>query len=153
MYQRKKGRLRVQADDLWSFVGSKTNQVWLWLAIDAETRLIVGVAVGRRDTATAEELWYSLPPESRQRAVCYTDFLKAYAAVLPSKRHQVVDKASGQTAHIDRLNNTFRQRCSRLVRKTLSFSKKLANHIRAIWLFIHDYNARILARLQPITTS
>jgi insertion element IS1 protein InsB len=146
-------RLKVAADALGSLVGSKANRVWLWLAIDAETRRIVGVAIGRRDAQTAEELGYSLPPDYRQRAVCYTDFLKAYAAVLPSKRHKAVDKASGQTAPIERLNHTFRQRCSRLVRKALSFSKKLANPIGAIWLFIHDYYARILARLQPATTS
>src|SRR5512137_1990515 len=29
-----KSRLVVQADDLWSFVGTKPNQVWLWWAID-----------------------------------------------------------------------------------------------------------------------
>jgi hypothetical protein len=28
-----------------------------------------------------------------------------------------------------------------IVRKTLSFSKKLANHIGALWYFVHDYNA------------
>ncbi|MDM8561711.1 IS1 family transposase, partial [Thiotrichales bacterium HSG14] len=28
-------------------------------------------------------------------------------------------------------------------RKTLSFSKKLSNHIGAIWFFIHHYNANI----------
>jgi IS1 family transposase len=148
----KKRRLTVQADEMWSFVASKANQVWLWLAIDVESRLIVGCTIGPRDTETAEDLWYSLPPEYRQRAVCYTDFLQAYARVLPSKRHRAVDKASGKTAYIERLNNTFRQRCSRLVRKTLSFSKKLANHIGAIWYFIHHYNARILAQLDPITT-
>jgi IS1 family transposase len=32
---------------------------------------------------------------------------------------------SGKTNHIERFNNTMRQRISRLVRKTLSFSKKL----------------------------
>lgn len=143
----------MQADELWSFVAHKGNQVWLWLAIDAETRLIVGVAIGPRDKQTAEDLGYALPPDYRQRAVCYTDFLQAYASVLPSKRHKAVDKASGKTAHIERLNNTFRQRCSRLVRKSLSFSKKLANHIGAIWYFIHHYNACILAPLAHLTTS
>ncbi|NEO55161.1 MAG: IS1 family transposase, partial [Okeania sp. SIO3B5] len=29
------------------------------------------------------------------------------------------------------------------VRKTLSFSKKLSNHIGAVWNFIHHYNATI----------
>jgi insertion element IS1 protein InsB len=133
-------------------VGSKANQVWLWLAMDAQTRLIVGCAIGPRDKQTADDLWFSLPPEYRQRAVCYTDFLQAYASVLPSKRHKAVDKASGKTSLIERLNNTFRQRCSRLVRKTLSFSKKLANHVGAIWYFIHHYNACILAQLVPNTT-
>jgi IS1 family transposase len=36
-----------------------------------------------------------------------------------------VGKETGLTAYIERLNNTLRQRISRLVRKTLSFSKKL----------------------------
>ncbi len=44
------------------------------------------------------------------------------------------------TQHIERFNCTLRQRVSRLVRKTLSFSKRLDNHIAAIWLFIHHYN-------------
>jgi len=40
---------------------------------------------------------------------------------------------------IERFNNTLRQRVSRLVRDTLSFSKKLANHIGAIKYFICRY--------------
>jgi len=36
---------------------------------------------------------------------------------------------------------------ARLVRKTLSFSKKIENHIGAIWLFIHDYNCKIRQKL------
>ncbi|TRU23760.1 MAG: IS1 family transposase, partial [Microcystis aeruginosa Ma_SC_T_19800800_S464] len=38
-------------------------------------------------------------------------------------------KETGQTNHIERLNNTFRQRISRLVRESLSFSKKMENHV------------------------
>ena len=41
-------------------------------------------------------------------------------------------KESGLTGYIERLNNTFRQCILRLVRKTLSFSRKLENHIAAI---------------------
>ena len=133
-------------------MGSKAEQAWLWLALDADTRMIVGCAIGPRDKATAEDLWHCLPPESRQQAVCFTDFYQVYARVLPSKRHQAVGKETGKTAHIERFNNTLRHRCSRLVRKALSFSKKLANHMGAIWYFIHDYNARIRARLEPTTT-
>jgi IS1 family transposase len=43
----------------------------------------------------------------------------------------------GGSSPTRRLNNTLRQRISRLVRKTLSFSKKRENHIGAIWFFVH----------------
>ncbi len=95
--------------------------------------MIVGGAIGSRDKATAEDLWFSLPPDYRQCAVCFTDFYPVYASVLPSKRHKAVGKEPGKTAYIERFNNTLRQRCSRLVRKALSFSKTLAHHIGAIW--------------------
>ncbi|MGK7915046.1 MAG: IS1 family transposase, partial [Prochloraceae cyanobacterium] len=41
-------------------------------------------------------------------------------------------KGTGLTSYIERFNNTLRQRVSRLVRDTLSFSKKLQNHLGAI---------------------
>ncbi len=143
--------MTIQCDELWSFVGKKANKQWVWLALDTETRLSVGCFVGSRDEAGARGLWRALPPAYRQCAVCYTDFWRAYAGILPSKRHKPVAKASGNTSYIERFNNTLRQRCARLVRKTLSFSKNLENHIGAIWYFIHDYNARRLHRLS--TTS
>jgi IS1 family transposase len=138
-----KGRLTVECDELWSFVGNKNQKQWVWLALDRETREIIGVAVGARDEATAQQLWESLPAVYRQCAVCSSDFWDAYACVLPSKRHRPVGKESGQTSHIERLNTTLRQRISRLVRKTLSFSKKVENHIGAIWYFVHHYNASL----------
>ncbi len=97
--------------------------------------------MGSRSRRSAQRLWQSLPPVYRQCAVCYTDFWDAYAQVLPSKRHRPVGKDSGKTNHIERFNNTLRQRVGRLVRKALSFSKKLVNHVGAIWYFIHHYNA------------
>ena len=45
-----------------------------------------------------------------------------------------------KTNHVERFNYTLRQRVSRLVHATLSFSKNLANHIGAIRYFICDYN-------------
>lgn len=141
--RKSKGKLTIECDELWSFVFSKINKVYIWLAIDRKTREIVGCYVGDRTAKSAQKLWESLPGVYRQCAVCYTDFWKAYESVLPSKRHRPVGKESGETNHIERLNNTFRQRISRLVRKSLSFSKKMDNHIGAIWYFIHDYNAQL----------
>lgn len=142
-----KGPLKVQMDELWSFVDSKGNKQWVWLAIDAETREIIGCYIGDRSRASAKALWESLPGVYRQCAKVYTDYWEAYVTVIPSKRHEAVGKERGLTSYIERLNNTLRQRVSRLVRKTLSFSKKLENHIGAIWLFIHDYNRNIREKL------
>lgn len=138
-----KGRLTIECDELWSFVDNRGNKVWIWLAKDRDTGEIVGVFIGSRDKEGAKGLWDSLPPVYRQCAVCFTDFWEAYNSVFPSKRHRAVGKETGQTNHIERFNNTLRQRISRLVRKTLSFSKKIENHIGAIWYFIHHYNASL----------
>lgn len=98
---------------------NKGNKQWSWLALDADTREIVGVYIGARDEAAARGLWDSLPSVYRQVyrqcAVAYTDFWAAYAAVFPSSRHQAVGKETGKTSYVERLNNTFRQRVSRLV--------------------------------------
>jgi IS1 family transposase/transposase-like protein len=141
---KKKGRLTMQCDEMWSFVGNKGNKQWIWLAIDVETREIVGVHIGDRSEQGAKKLWDALPSVYRQCAVAYTDFWRAYALVFPSPRHKAVGKESGKTNYIERFNCTMRQRVSRLVRKTLSFSKKLQNHIGAIWFFIHHYNSSLL---------
>lgn len=136
-------RLAIECDELWSFVQNKANKRWVWLAIDRDTREIVGVCIGSRGIESAKALWNSLPAVYRQCAVSYTDFWDAYAASLPSERHCAVGKETGQTNRIERLNCTLRQRISRLVRKTLSFSKKIANHIGAIWHFVHHYNVSL----------
>lgn len=141
-------RLVVQMDELWSFVDEKGNKQWVWLAMDRATREIIGCHVGDRSAQSAQALWESLPRHYRQYARIYTDHWEAYAVVLPSKRHFAVDKDSGLTSHIERLNNTLRQRISRLVRRSLSFSKKLENHVGAIWNFIHHYNQKIREKLQ-----
>jgi len=113
--------------------------------MDRKTREIVGVYVGDRSKQGAKGLWKSLPSVYHQCAICYTDFWASYENVIPENRHRAVGKESGKTNHIERFNNTMRQRISRLVRATLSFSKKLENHIGAIWYFIHHYNACLQA--------
>jgi IS1 family transposase len=137
------GALSVQMDELWSFVDDKGNKQWVWLALDVTTRELVGCYIGDRSKDAALALWQSMPAVYRQCAMLYTDHWEAYKTVLPQKRHCAVGKETGLTSYIERFNNTLRQRVSRLVRKTLSFSKKLENHIAAIWNFIHYYNELI----------
>ncbi|NET11183.1 MAG: IS1 family transposase [Symploca sp. SIO2B6] len=55
--------------ELWSFVDHKGNKQWAWLAIDAQTREIIGCVIGDRSEATARALWDSSPGGDRQCAV------------------------------------------------------------------------------------
>ena len=128
---------------MWSFVYNKGNKQWIWLALDVNTREIIGVHLGARSREGARKLWNSLPAIYRQCAVSYTDFWEAYQQIFPRNRHQAVGKETGKTNYLERFNCTMRQRISRLVRKTLSFSKKVENHIGAIWYFIHHYNSSL----------
>jgi insertion element IS1 protein InsB len=76
----------------------------------------------------------------REQATFHTDQYDVYTGVIPAEQHRAITKKARKTNHIKRFNNTLRQRVSRLVRETLSFSKTLANHIGAIKYFICYYN-------------
>ena len=64
---KEKGKLTPQMDELWSFVDDKKNKQWVWLAIDADTREIIGCYIGdsrsgrlcQRSRQSAQALWDS----------------------------------------------------------------------------------------------
>ena len=53
--------LVLEVDELWSFVGNKKNDQWLWIVIHAETRQILAFHVGNRTKASGEALMAKLP--------------------------------------------------------------------------------------------
>ncbi len=125
---------------MWSFVGGKFAVVWVWAALDADTRAVVAMVTGDRSELTATELFEALPEEYRRDAIFLTDFWPAYRAALPDGRHGECSKGDGLTNHIERFWCTLRQRRARFVRKTLSFSKCPLNHVGALWYFVRLYN-------------
>jgi insertion element IS1 protein InsB len=141
------GRLEVEADEMWSFVAKKANKQWVWIAMDKQTRQILAFHVGDRSHGSAKQLWANLPAVYREQATFYTDQYAVYTGVIPAAQHKAITKQARKTNHIERFNNTMRQRVSRLVRDTLAFSKNLANHIGAIKYFICYYNLTRAAAL------
>jgi insertion element IS1 protein InsB len=129
----------LELDEIWSFVRKKDHQRWLWTAMCRRTRQIVGFAIGDRSTATCLRLWESIPDEYKH---CHTfsDFWQAYQHVFPAETHHCVGKETGATAHMERWNNTLRQRVGRYVRQTLSFSKSDEYHDMVTKWFIVQYN-------------
>jgi len=133
-------RLEVEADEMASFVQKKANKQWIWIAMDARSRQVIVFYVRDRSRRSAKRLWTKIPEAYRQHATFYTDQYVVYEGVIPAAQHRAINKWARTTNHIERFNNTLRQRVSRLVREALSFSKKLVNHIGAIKMFICHYN-------------
>ena len=80
------GQLTIECDEMWSFVDNKKNEVYIWLALDRNSREIVGCFIGDRTRKSALQLWASLPTIYQQCAVAYTDFWQAYKTVIPHER-------------------------------------------------------------------
>ncbi len=129
----------LELDERWSFVGSKANARWVWIALCRQTRQVVAYFVGDRSAESARALRERIPPTYRCR-VTRSDFWLAYDEVFPRRTHRCTGKSAGQTCHVERFNNTLRQRLGCFVRKTLSFSKCDRMHALALRLFIHQYN-------------
>jgi insertion element IS1 protein InsB len=133
-------RLEVEADARASFVKQKATQQWMGSARDAQSRPVIALHVGDRRRKRAKRLWAKMPEAYRQHATFSTDHDVVYAGVIPAPPHRAISQWAREPNHIERCTNTLRPRVSRLVREALSFSKKLANHVGAIKLFICHYN-------------
>jgi insertion element IS1 protein InsB len=129
----------LELDEVWSFVYRRSDKRWLWTALCRRTKQIVGALVGERSAETCWQLW-ALIPESYRRCHTDSDFWSAYAQVFDEETHRSVGKETGQTAHMERWNNTLGQRLARYVRKTLSFSKSDFWHQIVTEMFIVTYN-------------
>ena len=111
-----------ERDELWSFVGRRLNARWVWIALCRQTRQVAAYFVGDRSADSACALRERIPSDDRCRAT-RSDFWLAYDEVFPWRTHPCTGKGAGETCHVERWNNTLRQRLARFVRKTLSFSR------------------------------
>jgi IS1 family transposase len=135
----------LELDELWSFVGKKTEQRWVWLALCRRTRQVVAYWVGDRSQESALELWLRIPRHYRHCA-SVSDGWTAYAAVFNAQTHRSLQDPNGETNHVERWFNTLRQRLSRFVRKSLAFSKRDDLHEGLLRLFIDDYNRSCISQ-------
>ncbi len=124
----------VEMDEMWSYVGSKANQRWLWHAIDRATGKVLAYVFGKRRDEVFLELKGLLEPFGITRF--YTDDWGAYKRHLDPEKH-VVGKQN--TQKIERKHLTLRTRIKRLARKTICFSKLNQMHDIVIGLFVNRY--------------
>ena len=90
-------------DEMWSFVFSKENQRWLWLALDHQTGRILAYTFGRRKDDVFRTFQVMLKPFGV--TMFYTDDWGSYQRNIPPQQH-VISKKNTQT--IERKNLTLR---------------------------------------------
>ncbi len=81
---------RLQADEIWCFVGAKAKNVsaekkqegwgdvWTWVGIDADTKLVVSYLVGGRDSGWAHDFMDDCASRIRNRVQITTDGNRVY---------------------------------------------------------------------------
>lgn len=87
---------RLQCDEIWSFCYSKAKNfppakrydrgagdVWTWVAIDAETKLVPSWLVGGRDAGCAQEFMADVASRLANRVQLTTDGHQPYLLVVP----------------------------------------------------------------------
>jgi insertion element IS1 protein InsB len=124
----------AEVDEMWSYVGNKDNQRWLWHALDRQTGKVLAYVLGARKDNVFIQLKALLEPFGIRRF--YTDDWGAYGRHLVSEKH-IIGKR--HTQKIERKHLTLRTRIKRLARKTICFSKLEKMHDIVIGLFINRY--------------
>lgn len=127
-------RTDAEADEFWSFVGSKGNQRWTWYAIDRATGVILAWHNGRRTDDCCAQLIDKLSVFPINKI--HTDDWQSYRKYIPAEKH-VIGKTN--TWKIERKNLNFRTHIKRLNRKTICFSKSEAIHDNVIGIYINRY--------------
>ena len=128
--------LRLCADEMWSFVGSKRSPRWLWWGEEATTGRGLAFVFGRRTHVTFRRLRAVLTAAGWAVAHWLTDAWWAYVDELDA-----AERTAGKVPlqALERKHLTLRTRLKRLARKTRCFSKKQFFHDGLITLFIFHF--------------
>ena len=124
----------VEADEMWSFVGKKKNQRWLWHAIGHHTGQVLAYVLDKHTDAALLKLKTLLQPFGVLHF--YTDGWGGYERHIPKK---LLSVGKANTQKIERKHLTLRTRIKRLARKTICFSKNEKMHDIVVGMFINRY--------------
>ncbi len=131
--------LESELDEDGRFVTKKSNQRWLWHAIERKSGKILASARGRRSDEAFVQLKALLDPFGITRF--YTDDWGAYSRHLDQRLHKI---GKQNTQKIENKHLNLRTRIKRLARKTICFSKTVLMHDLVIGLFINRYEFGLL---------
>ena len=161
----------LELDEMWGFIGKRQGNLqvgdptefgdaYLWLALDAHTKVIISYWVGKRNGESAMAFLDDVRRRIINRPQITTDAFAPYADAVYAAfgaagvDYVMMNKKAGTyatqlgnpnldevtTNHMERVNLTVRTQMRRHTRRTSGHSKKLAHHRAAVALAIAQYN-------------
>lgn len=111
----------VMLDEMWHFVNGKENKIWLWRAIDGQTRRPLAWLLGNRDNHTVKQL-IDMVDDGK----CYfiTDEYQSFFKHIPEDRHYY---GKDITFPIEQSNSDVRHWLARFIRKSKSTTRSVAS--------------------------
>jgi len=115
----------LEVDEFWTYVGRKSNKVWLIYAYHRESGEIVSYVWGKRNIKTAEKLRKRL----KRLGISYNRIANdGWDSFVSAFKEDVQLTGKRYTVGIEGNNCRLRHRVRRAFRRTCCFSKKLFNH-------------------------
>jgi len=107
-----------EIDELRTYCGNKTKEIWIIYAINRKTKKIIDFFVGRRTKENVKKVIDNVLGLNTKRI--YSDRLNIYRTLISKKHHGIYPKC---TNYIERMNLTIRTQLKPLNRRTIGFTR------------------------------
>ena len=131
--------LVAEWDELQTYIGRKTDKIWLWTAINHYAPGILAIEIGRSGQTFAK-LWQKIETWKSRRYL--TDGYCVHANYINPEKHLVLPKIL--LTRVEGENTRLRHYLARLHRATLCYSKSLEMLRYSVRLLMHYLRFRII---------
>ena len=123
----------AELDELQTYIGRKTDKIWIWTAINHFAPGILAMEIGDRSGQTFDKLWQRIKIWDSRKYL--TDGYCVYANYIGPEKHLVLPKV--QLTRVEGENTRLRHYLARLHRATLCYSKSIQMLKYSVRLLMH----------------
>ena len=123
----------LKLDELQTYVGRRSDKIWIWTAINHLAPGILAMEIGDRSGQTFARLWQRIKIWDSQKY--FSDGYCIYAIYIPPNKHQVLPKT--KLTRVEGENTRLRHYLARLHRATLCYSKSIQMLKYSVRLLMH----------------
>lgn len=123
-------RQTYQVDELFTYIGNKTNRICIAYSFDPKTKEVIDLVVGKRNKTNLMKVISTLLLANAKQI--NTDKLNIYKELIPKEIHSTKNRGIN---HIERQNLNLRTHLKRLNRRTICYSKSLAMLLAVVKIY------------------